>query len=254
MIVLHKRWLIISACSLILLTTVILSILFFSSSGHEEKQIIAKSNVMLPTIIIDAGHGGEDSGAIASDGTLEKDINLEISLNLRSLFETAGYEVVMTRDGDYSIYDNPTENNTIRLKKVSDMRKRLQIYNSKPANVVISIHQNKFAEGKYSGSQVFYSPNNRESSLLADSITASIKGMLTDNNTRDSKSANKNIYLLWNSTSPAVIVECGFLSNQNELERLKSDEYRKKIAFSIFCGFLDYSNTNANQTTFADLY
>lgn len=240
--ILRKEKLIMVGSSLILLIAIIISVLIFNFSSSKVEKTSAYVNNTLPHIIIDPGHGGEDGGAVADDGTMEKDINLDISITLKELFSAAGYNVTMTRDGDYSIYDDTAD--TIKSKKTSDMKKRLEIYNSSENNIIISVHQNKFTESKYSGTQVFYSPNNKESVLLAESIRNSVVGMLQPNNTRETKSGNKSIYLLWNSKPPAVIVECGFISNNKELELLKTEEYRKKMAFSIFCGFLDFENNN----------
>lgn len=241
---LRKHNLVIIGGSLVLLLAIIFSLYISFSFNSNHIITNAQNKTKLPCVVIDPGHGGEDGGAVADDNTLEKDINLEIALNLKEFLIVAGYPVVMTRDGDYSIYDE-SAGDSIKSKKVSDMKKRLTLYNENTNNIVISIHQNKFTESKYSGAQVFYSPNNKESSLLADSMQQSIKGFLQPDNNRETKSANKSIYLLWNSSSPAVIIECGFLSNSEELARLKSDDYRKKMAYTIFCGFLDYVNKNA---------
>ncbi len=192
----------------------------------------------LPTIIIDAGHGGDDGGASAND-IIEKDLNLSISKILYDLFTSNGFNVVMTRTDDNSIDTNGT---TIREKKVSDMKNRLEIYNSDLNNIVISIHQNKFEQEKYNGTQIFYSPNNENSVNLAESIKSSIITLIQPKNTRECKKATKDIYLLYNAKVPAVIVECGFISNVNEAEKLKTDSYQKQLAFSIYLGVADYIN------------
>lgn len=191
-----------------------------------------------PIIVIDAGHGGEDGGATANNIT-EKDINLSIAKKLENIFISNGYEVIMTRTDDDSI---GIKDSTIREQKVSDMKKRLDIYNSNEENIVISIHQNKFEQEKYSGTQIFYSTNNENSSVLAENIKTSVVNLIQPNNTRGCKKATKDIYLLYNSKVPSVIVECGFLSNKNEAEKLKTESYQKQMAFSIFLGVSNYIN------------
>lgn len=202
-------------------------------------QAEAETKPKVQTVVIDAGHGGEDSGAVAEDGTLEKDINLDISIKLEKMLTACGFNVIMTRDKDISVY---TDGDTTRTRKVSDMKNRLSVYNAENDNIVISIHQNKFTQSKYSGTQVFYSVTDEKSKTLAESIKTSVTSMLQPSNYRETKPADKNIYLLYNAKVPAVIVECGFLSNPQELSQLKDEQYRSKLAFSVFCGFLDYYN------------
>ena len=191
-----------------------------------------------PNIIIDAGHGGDDGGAVAN-GIVEKDINLKIALKLKDIFKTSGYNVIMTRSSDKMINEG---GNSLRERKVSDMKKRLEIYNKDKNNVVISIHQNKFTVEKYSGTQVFYGKNNKNSISLAESIRSSVKKLLQPLNERAVKPADRNIYLLYNSEVPSVIVECGFISNFKEAKLLKNNDYQNKIAFAVFSGFTKYYN------------
>lgn len=195
-------------------------------------------NHTFDTIVIDAGHGGEDSGAVAENKILEKDINLDIALKLKDMLVSSGFKILMTRVGDVSIYDKG-KNKNLRQKKASDMKNRLKLINSAPGNVLISIHQNKFPEKKYSGTQVFFSKNNEWSEILAKSIQLSVKSLLQPENDREVKPAAKNIYILHNSNVPAVIVECGFMSNEEELDKLTQEDYRLKMAFSIYCGILN---------------
>ena len=190
------------------------------------------------TVIIDAGHGGEDGGAVAN-GIVEKDINLSITKKLSRLLELSGINVRLTRSSDKMI-DSGGE--TLRQRKVSDMKNRLEIYNQSEENVVISIHQNKFPQSKYSGAQVFYSQNNTDSLTLAESIRSNLCALLQADNKREIKPADKNIYLLCNARIPAVIVECGFLSNPEEAALLNSEEYQNKLAFAVFTGFMEYYN------------
>ena len=190
------------------------------------------------TIVLDAGHGGEDGGAVANN-IIEKDINLSITKELAKIFKATGFNVVMTRNSDNMIN---TEGDSIASKKVSDMKNRLEIFNESDNNVVISIHQNKFPQEQYYGAQVFYSCNDESSSRLAESIRDSICNFIQPENNRQCKETTKDIYLLYNSKVPSVIVECGFISNVSESNLLKNKEYQRKIAYSIFIGYLNYMN------------
>lgn len=185
-------------------------------------------------VIIDPGHGGTDGGAVGVDGVIEKGINLSISLKLRTFFEQAGFKVIMTREDDRSIHDD--NSNTIRKQKKSDLYNRFDIIKNNPRAIFISIHQNKFEDGKYSGAQVFYSKNNDASELLAATLQINIKKTLQPQNNREIIKAEKNLFLLYNAKTPAVLVECGFLSNANEAASLQNNDYQNKMAFAIFYG------------------
>lgn len=212
------------------------------SAALNIKVSVSSENVKsMPTIVIDAGHGGEDGGAVSESGVLEKDINLSIANDTYALFYLLGFDVTQTRKTDIAL-DNGED--TIRKRKVSDMKKRLEIFNSSKENTIISIHQNKFSESKYHGTQIFYSPNNPKSKQLADSIKYSVKGLLQPDNERECKKADSGIYLLKNTNNPAVIVECGFISNGEECKNLLDSQYQKQMAFSITAGFLSYYNTD----------
>lgn len=191
-----------------------------------------------PLIIIDAGHGGADGGAVASDGTEEQYINLDIALKLDEKLRSLGYETLLTRKDDNSIHDSGAK--TIREQKVTDIHNRLKIIEANPGCVFVSIHQNYFTESKYSGAQVFYSPNNPESSRLAGCIQSSIVSALQPDNTRQIKPAGDSIYLLYHSTEPSVLVECGFLSNAQETAKLNDENYRSQMAECICGGIINY--------------
>lgn len=190
------------------------------------------------TVIIDPGHGGPDGGAVGVDGVVEKGINLAISLKLRSLFLSAGYTVIMIREDDRTICDKGCD--TIRSKKSSDLHNRLKIANEHPKALFISIHQNIYSSSKYSGAQVFYSANNVDSKDLAQMIQGGIKSMLQPDNTREIKPAEDNLYILYHAQSPAVMVECGFLSNETDCKKLEDDTYQNQMAFAIFNGALQF--------------
>ena len=192
--------------------------------------------VSRPHILIDPGHGGEDGGTMAQNGTLEKDINLAISLTLVDWLRLCGYEVHLTRDSDISIHDPDAA--TLREKKVSDLRNRLALYEQ--ARLVIAIHENHFSGTQYSGTQVFYSTNAPASQPLAASIRESVRTLLQPENKRELKKGDKTIYLLHKSTVPAVLVECGFLSNETERTKLETPSYQQQMALAIGLGIVHY--------------
>lgn len=232
-----KRFIFPCICFILLSAFIVLMI----SAAFNIKVSVSSENIKsMPTIVIDAGHGGEDGGAVSDSGVLEKDINLSIANDTSALFYLLGFDVTQTRTTDIAL-DNGED--TIRKRKVSDMKKRLEIFNSSEENTIISIHQNKFTESKYHGTQIFYSPNNPKSEELAESIKYSVKGLLQPDNERECKKADSGIYLLKNTDNPAVIVECGFISNEEECKNLLDSQYQKEMAFSITAGFLSYYNT-----------
>lgn len=189
------------------------------------------------TVILDAGHGGFDGGAVASDGTVEKDINLKITLASAKFLRQSGFNVILTRENDVSTDDVETEK--ISTRKKSDLKNRLNLMKDYKDAVFVSIHLNKFTTSAANGSQVFYS-RSEESKRLGDCIQKSIVAKLQPENTRVNKLATSSTYLLYNATVPSVLVECGFLSNKSELEKLKDKDYQNKMAFSIYCGILEY--------------
>ena len=183
-----------------------------------------------------SGHGGFDAGASAADGTSEKNINLSIAKRLKSFLEHFGFEVIMTRESDVSTA-SPEETNS---KKLSDLKNRIALMDENPNAIFVSIHLNKFTTTSAVGAQVFYSQNFEGSDILAQSIQSSIKNLLQPDNDRTIKKGTKSIYILKKATIPTAIVECGFLSNKTELNKLKDEKYQSMMAFSIFCGIMDY--------------
>lgn len=190
------------------------------------------------TVIIDPGHGGADGGAVSADGTVEKGINLDISLKLRDFLEAYGYRVIMTRDTDISIHDPSAK--SIREQKVSDLHNRLKIAEENPDAIFVSIHQNKFEVPKYCGTQTFFSPNNPQSTELAKIIQGNIRGQLQPENAREVKKVGKEIYTLYHMKQTSVMVECGFLSNPEEAKKLVQPEYQDQLAFLIATSVAQY--------------
>lgn len=195
-----------------------------------------------PVIIIDAGHGGFDGGAVGTDGIEEKTINLSISKKLAQLAELYGYEVIMVREDDVAVNDENLK--STRSKKVSDLHNRLALADKNPQALFISIHQNKFPQAQSWGTQVFYSKNNPRSEQLAQCIQNNVHTILQPDNDRQIKPAEKNLYILYNIKNPAVIVECGFLSNAQECARLQDEEYQQKLAFVILQSLVEENKMN----------
>ena len=195
-------------------------------------------------IIIDAGHGGEDGGAVAADGTVEKDINLAISLKLNDILSSFGYTTCLIRDTDISIHDENAS--TTRERKVSDIHNRVDFMKKYDNCIYVSIHQNKYESSSIWGAQTFYSPNNDESKILAGFIQETIAAKIQPDNKRVIKQSGTNIYVLYNAVCPAVMVECGFLSNPQELTSLKSDEYQLQMAYAISYGIFNYFISEVN--------
>ena len=202
------------------------------------KTVTATTDPASRIIILDAGHGGEDGGTSSTDGTKEKDINLAVTLRLKAMLESAGFQVKMTRETDIAVNDPNLD--TVKQRKVSDIKNRLKLIQNTPNCIFISIHQNHFSESKYNGTQVFYSKNHEDSKAIAEDIQNEVVTFIQPENKREIKPATESIYLLWNTNVPAVLVECGFLSNPSEAQLLKDVSYQDKMAFSIFCGILKY--------------
>ena len=192
------------------------------------------------TVIIDAGHGGEDGGASSAAGLVEKDVNLEISFYLRDMLRANGINVIMTREDDRLLYDRNVDYKG--RKKKLDLKARLDVAENTPNAIFVSIHLNSYPQSKYSGLEVWYSPNNPLSLTLADTIHRNNQAILQPNNKRKAKMASSSIFLLDKATCPAVLVECGFLTNPAEAELLESSEYRQQLAFVIFSSIVDYLN------------
>lgn len=175
-------------------------------------------------IVIDAGHGGEDGGASSCTGKPESTINLDIALRLDDIFHLLGYDTVMIRKTDTAVY---TKGETISQKKVSDLKNRVQMVNSRPNALLLSIHQNHYSDQRYSGGQVFYAETDG-SQELAKQIQSAFVQTINPGSKRDVKKGS-GIYLLEKLTVPGVLVECGFLSNPEEEGKLCTPEYQKKL-------------------------
>lgn len=194
------------------------------------------SAALYPHVTVDAGHGDFDGGAVASDGTQEKEINLAVSLPLSHMLRLCGFHVTMTRTDDTALCEDHSE--PIRTKKVSDMKQRLTLFET--ADLNISVHQNSFGVKAYHGAQMFYSTNHPSSAVLAEAMRSEVVRLLQPDNTRELKTGNRDIYLLYKTTKPTVLVECGFLSNADELAQLKDAAYQRQVAFALMSGAVKY--------------
>lgn len=189
-------------------------------------------------ILIDPGHGGEDGGTVGINGVLEKDLNLSLSEVLGTVLQFSGYEVIMTRTEDKLLYD--TNEDYKGRKKILDLKNRLEIAQKTEPDIFIGIHMNAFPEQKYSGLSLYYSKNTSASKNAAEIIRSDVKNSLQPNNNREIKAANSSIYILNKITCPAVLIECGFLSNAEECEKLSSYSYRHKLSLVFYSSLVSF--------------
>lgn len=189
------------------------------------------------TIIVDAGHGGEDGRAVSGNGVSEAEINLKIALKLQQLLEQSGSNVVLTRSDDNAIYD--VDKKTLREKKNSDIRNRVKIGNNSSADIFVSIHLNKIPENQYYGWQTFFKDGNEDGKRLATCIQNNLNETMQKENKRTPLKIN-NVYIIKHVEIPTVIVECGFLSNSEEEKQLQQEEYQTKLAWGIYNGIMEY--------------
>lgn len=205
------------------------------------RQIIPAFSVIgenrTPTLILDAGHGGEDGGATSAAGNKESDINLAIVLKLEALMAFLGVETILTRSEDVSIHDSSCS--TLREKKVSDLKNRAALIQSVPNALVISVHQNTFTDPKYHGTQVFYGAGDL-ARQWADHTQETFRAFLAPDNNRKASGIPDHVYLFKHIDCPAILVECGFLSNGEEASLLLTDTYQRKVAMVLVGSYLQY--------------
>ena len=204
-----------------------------------------KDSSPVRTLVIDPGHGGEDGGATAPDSTKEADIDLAIAEDIDALCLLFGVPSVMTRDGDESLADRFPDD-TAGGRKARDLRGRLRVAEEADAALLLSVHANKFPDSSVHGIHVFYSPNGEESRAAAGLAQELINETLQPENRKESKKANSSIYLLNRAKMPAILAECGFISNADELEALKTPEYRASVACVLFAAAAEYLNSKGS--------
>ena len=243
-----KRNKLVNVMSVVLLCAVWVTTGLFSACGDrssgenmpEQEEESEKKGNKEPelTVVVDAGHGGMDPGKVGVDGQLEKDINLSIALMLKDILEKRediSIEVVLTRSEDMGHYKETDSN-----KKMADMKARCQIVEESGADILISIHQNSYHASSVHGAQVFYYGESAEGKNLAESIQDNLVSNLSADGKGRVAKANDSYYILLNVGCPAVIVECGFLSNPEEARLLESEEYQRKVAECIGEGLAEY--------------
>lgn len=229
MIVLKKHIIVIFICISAFIIT------FFGIKEYESCQTFGGS---VFRVVLDAGHGEPDGGAVGVSGVVEKDINLAIVQKLQEVLESKGFETILTRSGDSGLQDESAE--TIRKMKVSDMNKRLDIMKNSNADMFLSIHMNSFSDKSVKGLHIFYDKNHPEIEELAKSIQCKM-GEVTGAETHTVKTADEKLFLMKNPPMPAILVECGFLSNPDEEKKLANDEYQSKLAWAIASAIENYT-------------
>lgn len=229
MIVISKKKFYVIICFLMCF----ICLLIFFDKG--KTSVFAKKPV--GKIVLDAGHGFPDGGAIGMNASIESTLNIKVTRLVKKKLEKNGYAVIMTRKGEDA---TTKEGKTISQKKVNDMKNRLRIINSSNADMLVSIHMNTFTDSRYRGAQVLYSLNFRESESLGKSIQRELVKLPENKSKREAVCAPNSLYLMKNATIPAVIVECGFLSNFQEEQNLNTYEYQNKLASAICEGIVKY--------------
>ncbi|WP_367567005.1 N-acetylmuramoyl-L-alanine amidase [Lacrimispora sp.] len=226
-----KRWEPFMAVLLLVLVYII-----SSRAGKMAAGISVKTGKEKPVVVIDAGHGGNDPGKIGVDGSLEKDINLQIAKRLQKYLEASDVEVILTRKDDNGLYSEKDSR-----KKVADMNKRCEIINKAKPALTVSIHQNSYHQEEVYGGQVFYYKRSEKGKKLAEILQKRFDYVLGEKNTRLAK-PNDNYYLLLHVKTPIVIVECGFLTNWKEAALLNTEDYQDRMAWTIHMGIMEYLN------------
>ena len=233
MIMILKKW-------NVLLLSAILFIGVYAA-GLWMETFASSRRVSLPcygkVIVLDAGHGEPDGGAVGKAGVKEQELNLKIAEFTQGFLEQSGMEVIMTRADEQGIQDS---GNSIRQKKRSDMSNREKLMNRSDVDLFISIHMNKFTDPQYSGPQVFYSSNHEKSKIMAEFLQSELISILEPASKREVKQATGDIYLLKKAKVPAVLVECGFLSNAQEEQKLLDEKYQKETAWAIYSSIVKY--------------
>lgn len=207
----------------------------------EQKNINSMETVATPVaskvVVLDAGHGGEDGGATSKNNISEADINLKITLKVQKLLEQSGATVILTRSDKNAIYD--LDKDTLREKKVSDLKNRVKIGNENSADIFVSIHLNKIEQEQYYGWQTFFKDGCEKSRILAQSIQKNLNNSIQKENKREALKIS-GIYIVDNVEVPISIVECGFLSNKEEEIKLQQEDYQSQLAWGIYMGIMDY--------------
>lgn len=221
-IFMEKKW-----GGVLLCLCIICSCLCYTAFGKRMEP--AMFPMLEATIVLDAGHGGWDPGKTGTTGKNEKELNLAVVEKLADYLEMGGAKVILTREKD----------DALGAGKKVDMAERKRIANESDADILVSIHQNAFPSARAKGAQVFYHNSSGNGKMLAECVQENLRSRVDGSNTRQAKE-NKDYYILRTTEIPAVIVECGFLSNAEEERMLNDAAYQEKLAWAIYCGILDY--------------
>ncbi len=208
----------------------------FSNSLQSEVISVSAPEKDLPTVILDAGHGGLDSGAVSVYGDEEKHLNLAVAKKLGAFLENAGVRVIYTRTEDEMLESE----NKAGSKKTRDLLARVEIAKQYPKALFVSLHMNTLPIEKYKGLQVFYTDRNDANRALAQVLQNTVSASLQTDNTRKAKDAEGKIYILDRIDQPALLVECGFLTNGEEAALLKNEEYQAKLCYVLSRPILDF--------------
>ena len=212
-------------------------VLLFSYFQPAIQSVAVNATAKAPiTVVIDAGHGGKDAGAVGVNGVLEKDLNLVFAKTLAEIFRENGARVILTRETDALVLKEGDEN--APSQKACDVRNRTEIANSSGCDLFVSLHMNSFPAEQYKGFEAYYSENTAESRLYAEKIQSAVKEKYEPESRRYARASDK-IYLLANAECPAVLLECGFLSNGEDAAKLSDKDYQKELCFSIFCAIME---------------
>lgn len=227
---------------LFIIMLILISTFTYSINTKKENTISTSSlPVSNKVIILDAGHGKPDEGASGSTGTTEESINLAITKKVQKLLEQSGSTVILTRSDENGIYNQ--DEDSLRNKKVSDIKNRVKIGNESSADIFVSIHLNKIEQSQYYGWQTFFKQNNEQSKKLAQNIQQSLNESIQKENKRETLKISGK-YIIDHVEIPTSIVECGFLSNPEEEKLLQQDEYQSRLAWGIYTGIMNYFYKN----------
>lgn len=200
----------------------------FALHGLRAQAAVAGEAAIPRIIVLDAGHGGADGGASGPDGTRECDLNLAITLKTDAVLGLLGEETLLLRSTDTDL--SSSDSKSISQKKVSDIRRRVELVNSQPGAILVSIHCNTYSQEKYHGAQVFYTGGAKE---FGETMQLALKNGVDPANARMAKAVSPDVYLMNHIKVPGILVECGFLTNQEELTNLKDPDYQTRLAVTI---------------------
>ena len=201
-----------------------------------DKQALSPKTVKeQQVVVLDAGHGGEDGGAVSAAGVPESTINLEIAQKTQMLFIFTGQPAIMTREGEGAIYSPDAQ--TLREKKVSDLNNRVKLVNETQGSFLVSIHQNSLPGSKVKGAQVFYNAI-APAQQTAISVQQALNSAINQGNAKNAKQIDSSIFLMKNINSPGILVECGFMSNAAEAKLLQTDDHQRRLCAAIVSGYL----------------